>query len=160
MWNEFISCLIQLRGAFSRKRTFYWFATIVISFVLRSDNLGVTSFVRGTKILPRCYHSLLNNFHSTAIKHNALLRLWIQLLLEILDPIMVSGAYVIVADGLKVSKEGRKMPGVKSLHQESANNSKPEFIICPLSTLGSYTLIFTRWSAKTCHNQVHINALV
>jgi hypothetical protein len=32
--------------------------------------------------------------------------------------------------------------------------------ICPLPTPDSFTLIFTRGSAKTCHNQVHINALV
>jgi hypothetical protein len=35
----------------------------------------------------------------------------------------------VVADGLKAGKEGRKMPGVKLLHQESQNNSKPEYIM-------------------------------
>jgi hypothetical protein len=33
-----------------------------------------------------------------------------------------------VGDGIKVSKEGRKMPGVKRLHQESEDVSKPEWI--------------------------------
>jgi hypothetical protein len=35
---------------------------------------------------------------------------------------------VLVGDGIKVSKEGRKMPGVKKLHQESGNSAKPEYI--------------------------------
>ncbi len=35
---------------------------------------------------------------------------------------------MFVADGLKAPKEGRKMPAVKKLHQESADNSKPEYI--------------------------------
>ena len=35
---------------------------------------------------------------------------------------------ILVADGLKVPKEGRKMPAVKKLHQESGDNSKPQFI--------------------------------
>jgi hypothetical protein len=35
---------------------------------------------------------------------------------------------VYVGDGIKVSKEGRRMPGVKQLHQESGNVGKPEWI--------------------------------
>ena len=40
----------------------------------------------------------------------------------------VNGRPVLVADGIKVAKAGRKMPGVKKLHQESDSNNKPEFI--------------------------------
>jgi hypothetical protein len=40
----------------------------------------------------------------------------------------LNGQLVYVGDGIKVSKEGRKMPGVKRLQQESANVSKPEWI--------------------------------
>ena len=37
---------------------------------------------------------------------------------------VVAGPYLVcVADGLKVPKEGRKMPAVKKLHQSSGNNS-------------------------------------
>jgi hypothetical protein len=41
---------------------------------------------------------------------------------------MIEQHRVLVVDGLKVAKEGRKMPAVKKLHQESNNNSKPEYI--------------------------------
>ena len=38
------------------------------------------------------------------------------------------GQRVYVGDGIKVGQEGRKMPGVKRLHQESEDVSKPEWI--------------------------------
>jgi len=41
----------------------------------------------------------------------------------------VNGRVIAIIDGLKKSKEGRKMPAVKCLHQESANNGKAEYIM-------------------------------
>ena len=38
-------------------------------------------------------------------------------------------ARVVVGDGIKVPKRGRKMPGVKLLHQQSESNTKPEYIM-------------------------------
>jgi len=35
---------------------------------------------------------------------------------------------ILIGDGVKQSKEGRKMPGVKRLHQESENSAKAEYI--------------------------------
>ena len=35
---------------------------------------------------------------------------------------------ILIGDGVKQSKEGRKTPGVKRLHQESENSSKAEYI--------------------------------
>jgi hypothetical protein len=43
--------------------------------------------------------------------------------------LLVHDRYVLLADGIKIPKEGKKMPAVKSLHQESASNSKPEYIM-------------------------------
>jgi hypothetical protein len=40
----------------------------------------------------------------------------------------LNGQLVYVGDGIKVGKEGNKMPGVKRLPQESANVSKAEWI--------------------------------
>src|ERR1019366_2339975 len=49
------------------------------------------------------------------------------------DPglLRVNGKPVLVGDGIKVAKAGRKMPGVKKLHQESDSNTKPEYIFGP-----------------------------
>ena len=41
----------------------------------------------------------------------------------------VNGRAVVLVDGLKRPKEGKKMPGVKSLHQESRCNAKASFIM-------------------------------
>ena len=49
--------------------------------------------------------------------------------MRLFQPITVGGYVVFAADGLKVPKEGKKMPAVKSLHQESGDNSKAEFIM-------------------------------
>jgi hypothetical protein len=35
---------------------------------------------------------------------------------------------VLIGDGIQVAKSGRKMPGVKKLHQESESNAKLEYI--------------------------------
>lgn len=37
--------------------------------------------------------------------------------------------WIYVGDGVKASKEAKKMPGVKKLHQESENSSKGEYIL-------------------------------
>jgi hypothetical protein len=36
---------------------------------------------------------------------------------------------VLIADGIKVSKEGKKMPAVKLMHQDSQSNAKAEYIM-------------------------------
>ena len=41
---------------------------------------------------------------------------------------LLRGENAYIGDGIKVAKDGRKMPGVKRLHQESANVNKPEWI--------------------------------
>jgi hypothetical protein len=40
----------------------------------------------------------------------------------------VDDAVVLIGDGVKQVKEGRRMPGVQKLHQESGNASKSEYI--------------------------------
>ena len=44
-------------------------------------------------------------------------------------PVIFGDYILLIADGLKVPKEGKKMPAVKKLHQESQNNSKATFIM-------------------------------
>ena len=56
-------------------------------------------------------------------------RLWVNLTLRLFCPVMFGDSLLLIADGLKVAKEGKKMPAVKSLHQESENNSKAPFIM-------------------------------
>jgi len=130
LWIEWWNQVRQLRPAFSRNRTFIWFAVALAATCVRGDLLGITSFVRALGLKERCYDRLLDFFHSKAINLDALTRQWANLVLLTLKPFLytVKGRIVLVADGIKVAKTGRKMPGVKKLHQESDNNNKPEFI--------------------------------
>lgn len=131
MWKYIIDNLYTFQVAFSNKRTFFWFIIVIIGFCTRCDLLGDTSFIRSVGLLPTAYNGLNHFFHSSSISLTVLTNKWVELTMKIFDSFCVkmNGRFVIIGDGIKVSKEGKKMPGVKSLHQESQNNSKPEFIM-------------------------------
>jgi hypothetical protein len=130
IWLQWWSLVRLLRPAFSRERSFLWFATSLVAMSIRPDLAGVTSFVRALGLSPRFYTCLIDNFHSKAIKLDKLAVQWTAVVLKIFPGIVrVNGRLVFVGDGIKAAKEGRKMPGVKSLHQESTSNSKPTFIM-------------------------------
>ena len=124
--------LAKLRPAFSRLQTFLWFSTAVAGFAVRTDMLfvGVTSIVQRTEprcSLLQCPHRLLPQLRrKTRPAHRAV------------DPggaaaippaaARFNGRCVLVGDGIKIPKCGRKMPAVKLLHQQSEANTKPEYI--------------------------------
>src|SRR5574338_1403055 len=125
LWNIWLSLVNQFESACSRKRTFFWLITILIGFTIKFDSIGVTSIARGVGLLPNYYTCLLNFFNSTAVNLSALRTLWINLVFsQFVGLTQINGRYLLVGDGIKVGKEGKKMPGVKSLHQESESNSK------------------------------------
>ena len=53
LWTAWWNAMWLLRPAFSRLRSFMWFATVVAGFTVRTDLLGVTSIVRSLKLEPR-----------------------------------------------------------------------------------------------------------
>ena len=131
LWMAWWEVIWQLRPAFSRTRTFLWAAVALAGFSTRRDCEGVSSFMRCQFLKDACYHRLRDAFHSSGVKLGRLSRLWAQLCLRIFSSHLCreAGRIVLVADGLKNPKEGRKMPAVKLLHQESTNNSKPEYVM-------------------------------
>lgn len=130
LWMPWWNALWQLRPAFTRLRTFMWFVTIVAGFTVRTELMGVTSIVRVLKLQPRCYQAMLKHFCSNAVRLDRLAALWSQLVLRLfLDPVRVNGRLVLVGDGIKIPKRGKKMPGVKLLHQQSESNNKAEYIM-------------------------------
>lgn len=129
LWLEWIRCVWSLREACSRTATFFWMVVALLGLSVRSDLAGVTSFVRAGFIDQAYYRALLNLFHSPALGLDRLLSRWVSLALRLFNPVTAEGFVVLVADGIKAAKEGKKMPGVKSLHQESADNSKPPYIM-------------------------------
>ena len=130
LWIPWWSAIWLLRPAFSRLRSFMWFATAVAGLTVRTELLGVTSIVRALKLRPRFYDTLLDSFHSNAVQLDRLSALWTQAVLRLFpDPLRVNGRRVLVGDGIKVPKRGKKMPGVKLMHQQSDSNTKPEYIM-------------------------------
>jgi len=129
LWGYWWNMIYQLRPAFSRLKTFLWFAVCVIGLTVRSDLLGVTSIVRALGLHEKFYDNLLENFHSEGIKLEKLTVLWSKLVLRFPGILRVNGRLVMVGDGIKIPKAGKKMPGVKLLHQQSDSNTKPEYIM-------------------------------
>jgi hypothetical protein len=110
--------------------TFFVFVTAVIGLMVRGDLRGVTSIIRALDLNPAFYKSLLRLFR-VQIDPGRLADAWARIVFKIFSGHLVSvnGRVVLLVDGLKVPKEGKRMPGVKSLHQESENNTKPSFIM-------------------------------
>jgi len=129
LWIQWFKGVLALRKACSRKRTFTWMVLALLGLSIRSDLLGVTSFIRAGFIHEKKYRRMLHFFHSPALNLEKLTTLWVQFVLRVFRPVTFGDYILLIADGLKVPKEGKKMPAVKSLHQESENNSKAPFIM-------------------------------
>ena len=131
LWSAWWQAVASLRPACRRTATFCWLVGVLAGFCIRPDLAGVTSLVRSLGLRRACYYSLLHFFHSPAVELAALTGRWCQTARRLLARhlVRVGGRPVVLVDGLKRAKEGRKMPAVKSLHQESACNAKAEFIM-------------------------------
>lgn len=116
-----------LRPAFSRQATFAWFLVAFAGVVTRQDLYGVSSIIRALSLAPVYYPALLHFFHSTAWSAERLYRQWEGWLIG--QPVVerVEGRIVILGDHTKQPKDGRRMPQVTTMHQDSETSSKPSF---------------------------------
>jgi hypothetical protein len=129
LWKLWWELVGELRPACARTRTFLWLAVGLAGMTTRRELAGVTSIVRALGLKPAGYDRLLDFFHSPAVNLDRLTRAWRDLVFHAHPGLLrVNGRPVLVGDGLKVAKAGRKMPAVKKLHQPSASNTKPEYI--------------------------------
>jgi hypothetical protein len=131
LWRAFWRALQPLCPACSRSTTFLWLVVVLAGLCLRPDLAGVTSLVRALGLSDASYYCLLHFFHSPALNLELLTRLWQQTLQRLFRRrlVRVKGRAVVLVDGLKRPEEGKRMPGVKSLHQESRCNAKAAFIM-------------------------------
>lgn len=131
LWKLWFAAVKGLRAACSRQRTFFWMTVFLMAVSTRCGDLsGVTSVIRILGLFPMCYDRLLDFLHSPALNLITLTQLWTSWVLEhFVNKLKVNGRIVLLMDGIKVGKEGKKMPAVKALHQESESNSKAEFIM-------------------------------
>ena len=116
-----------LRPAFSRQATFVWFLVAFAGVVTRQDLYGVSSIIRALSLAPVYYPALLHFFHSTAWSAERLYRQWEGWLIG--QPVVerVAGRIVMLGDHTKQPKDGRRMPHVTTMHQDSETSSKPSF---------------------------------
>lgn len=127
MYKYFLEFIKFMRPAFSRQATYDRFVVVLMGFILRNDYLGVTSIIRALFLSPKCYIPLLHFFHSSAWNVLTLMELWWKWLNAQNVGYRVDGRAVLIGDHTMTSKEGRKMPSVTTLHQNSETASKPSF---------------------------------
>ena len=128
MLNYVENILCHFETCFSRKAAFRWFVSITIGLMLRSDKLGVTSIIRDLALHPGCYDSMLHFFRASSWSLEGIRKRWFSAVKQHAPLYKEGNLHVLVGDGVKQSKEGRRMPGVKKLFQESENSVKPEYI--------------------------------
>jgi hypothetical protein len=128
LWWAWFRCVQELRGACTRRRTFMWMSLVLAGLSMRADLAGVSSLVRVLGLKPKVYRRLLHLFHTPGLDLGKLTGAWTELVLRVFTPLRLGNRLVLIGDGLKVAKEGKKMPAVKKLHQSSQNNSKPTYI--------------------------------
>ncbi len=130
LWTHWYNAVLMLRPTCARMRTFLWFVTCLAGMTIRGDFLGVTSIVRALGVKGICYDRILDFYHGTGLKLDKLTHTWLRTVLKIFPDILrVNGRLLLVGDGIKIPKEGKKMPAVKGLHQQSESNSKSPFIM-------------------------------
>ena len=99
------------RSACARTRSFLWMCVCLAGFSTRKDLQGVTSIVRALGLKSACYDRLLDLFHSPAVDLHRLTRAWCALVFRAHPGILrVNCRPVLVGDGLKLPKAGRKIP--------------------------------------------------
>lgn len=120
--------IVKLRPAFSREVPFEWFVLLLWGALLSHQPAAVSSYLNGVGLGEAYYGQALHWFHSTAFTMDEVCLRWGRWLSNHSSIKTLKGQRVYAGDGIKVSKEGRKMPGIKGLHQESEDVSKPEWI--------------------------------
>ena len=108
--------------------SFQVFIITILGLILRHDNLGMTSFIRALSLDPSAYNSIEYFFKSASFNLKQVNETWIKTVKAIAPLITQKGLIFFIIDGVKVTKEARRMVGVKKHHQESENSAKGEYI--------------------------------
>ena len=125
IWLAWWEAISLLRPAFTHTASFMWFAVIVAGMMVRFEKFGLTSVMRVFKLKGCFYNALLRNVHSNVVQPDDIAALWAKMVMRLFPtPLQVNDRRVLVGDGIKAPKRGKKMPGVKLLHQQSENKAE------------------------------------
>ena len=127
MVSFILRSLAFFRPVFSRSITWLIFCMMVLGFLGAADMIGISSFCRFFGLEGTGYHSLLHFFRSSAWSFTALSVYWESFVFSQNETILVQGRAVMLGDHTYVPKDGRRMPGVVTLHQNSETQSKPSY---------------------------------
>ena len=116
--------LLQFRYCFNRLATWENFVIIIIGFMLRTSNYGITSIISSLMLEPSAYHNILHFFRSSGYSISWLYEKWIKIAEREASFVRVGGRIIMLGDHIKISKEGRHMPYIQLLHQDSENSGK------------------------------------
>jgi len=119
--------LSSFRSVFSRHRTWLLFVIIVFSDLAATETLGISSFCRFWGLDVQGYYRLLHFFRSAAWCLEDLIHHWVAFVLSQHVAVVMTSRLVVIADHTYVAKDGRRMPGVVTLHQNSETQSKPSY---------------------------------
>jgi hypothetical protein len=128
MIREIGRILFSFRSCFTRTAAFNWFVILVYGFIVRVDVCGASSFIRWLGIKPNLYTAMLSFFRASSWNLSDILQRWLKIVLQRCPLPTIDGRLLLAGDGIKVSKEAKKMPAVKRLHQESDNSGKAPYI--------------------------------
>lgn len=119
--------LHTFRKVFTRHSTWLTFCVVVLGFLGSTQIDGVSSLCRFWHLETPGYLALLHLFRSSAWSLTGLLSCWWAFVLSQQQTVMVEGQAVLIGDHTMVAKDGRRMPAVVSLHQDSETQSKPNY---------------------------------
>jgi hypothetical protein len=127
MISYFFNALSFFRPVFSRNSPWLLFCMVIISFIGANEMTGVTSFCRFQGLGANGYNTLLHFFRSGAWSASMIIIQWQTFVVAQQMTVMADGRAVLAGDHTYVPKDGRKMPGVVTLHQDSETQSKPSY---------------------------------
>ena len=130
IWS-FITTAITLfneSSCFLSSPTYVWFIVAVLGIMVRSDEYGIASCIRSVGIDGKHYGAFDHFFHSLSWEIAPLRKCWHSIVSKYASLQKTDDRINLLIDHTKKSKEGRYIPGVRKLCQESETQSKPEYI--------------------------------
>ena len=123
----FFNALSFFRPVFSRNSPWLLFCMVIIGFIGANEMIGITSFCRFWGLGANGYNTLLHFFRSGAWSAAMIISQWQIFVVSQQVAVMVAERAVLAGDHTYVPKDGRHMPGVVTLHQDSETQSKPSY---------------------------------
>ena len=148
MLNYIYAALADFHKVFSRESSWLLFAMLILGFLGKQELLGISSFCRFWLLNESGYYSLLGFFRSNAWSLDELIHHWSLFVLAQQQTIYSGNRAVLLGDHTNVPRDGRRMPGVVTLHQDSETQSKPSY--CRGQCWGALGLLIGSLSAPFC----------